>query len=115
VDGISTRCGWEVVFAETADQARHLSGQLNPAIILLDRDVAGGDWRHAVSSLSSSSAGTCVLLISKVADEYLWNEVVSYGGYDLIPKPLSEKDLCRAIKLAWSYWNGRRSATLVKK
>ena len=113
---ISERNHWEVFFAETQEQARQMSDQLKPAIILFDRDVVGADWRDAVSSLASVSAGGCVLLISRVADEYLWNEIVSVGGYDLLHKPLNEKDLSRAIKLAWSYWRGmRRPAVLAKK
>jgi len=38
-------------------------------------------------------------------DDYLWNEVVRRGGYDVLSKPLREEDLMRAIKLAWAYWN----------
>jgi len=44
-------------------------------------------------------------LVSKVADEYLWNEIVRRGGYDILSKPLQEDEVVRAIKLARSYWS----------
>ena len=89
-----------------------MSAQLRPHIILLDRDLADGDWRDSLSACASSSAGVCTILISRVTDDYLWNEVVGNGGYDVLVKPLREQNVQRAVKFAWSYWNStRRSAT----
>ena len=56
-----------------------------------------------------------MLLISRVTDEYLWNEVVSNGGYDVLRKPLSESDVQRQVRLAWSYWSGMRQGPAVSK
>jgi AmiR/NasT family two-component response regulator len=107
---------WEMVFANGCDEARVLSDRIKPQIILFDRDAAGADWRQEVSVLATASGGACVLLISTVADDNLWNEVVLNGGYDVLRKPLREADLLRAVKLAWSYWNGiRQIATMTKK
>jgi FixJ family two-component response regulator len=116
LDEISCRNQWDVVFAKEYNEARLLSDRLKPPIILFDRDVAGPDWRHAVSSLASVSGSACVLLISRVADDYLWNEVVLNGGYDVLSKPLREGDVMRAVRLAWSYWNGvRRTGAISRK
>ena len=48
------------------------------------------------------------MLISPVADDYLWNEVLSNGGYDVLAKPLRQQDVLRAVKFAWSYLNSTR-------
>ena len=87
-----------------------MAERLKPQIILLDRDLADGDWRNSLSACASASAGACTLLISRVADDYLWNEVVCNGGYDVLRKPLREQDVLRAVKFAWSYWNSARPA-----
>jgi hypothetical protein len=106
---------WDVVFAKTCDEARLVSEQIKPQIILVDRDLAEGDWRQSLLACASSS-GACTMLISRVADDYLWNEVVSNGGYDVLRKPLREQDVLRAVKFAWSYWNSaRRAAASAKK
>jgi len=106
---------WEVFFAKTCAEARQVSEQIKPHIILLDRDLADGDWRDALSACASSSAGACTMLISRVADEYLWNEVVCNGGYDVLPKPLREQTVLHAVKFAWSYWNSARRASAIPR
>ena len=105
---LSARNSWGVIFASSRDEARDALRNVQPQIILLDREADLADWRYTVSSLSAASNGACVLLVSRVADEYLWNDVVSNGGYDVVRRPLSEEDLLRNVRLAWSYWNATR-------
>ena len=45
------------------------------------------------------------MLVSKVIDDYLWNELVSNGGYEVLRKPLREDQVSRAVRMAWSYWS----------
>lgn len=115
VDGVSKRNQWEVLHAATIDEARRLADRHRPQVILFDRDVAGVNWRYVVSALASASGGGCVLLISRVVDDYLWNEVVSNSGYDILRKPLGEEELVRNIRLASSYFHGVRQAAAAKK
>jgi DNA-binding response OmpR family regulator len=115
LDDISRRNHWNTSFASTSNEARESLKQSKPQIILIDRDVDGKDWRFAVSSLAAASGGACVLLISRVIDDYLWNEVVTNGGYDVLRKPLNENEVLRNVKLAWSYWSGTRPADPVAK
>lgn len=116
LDEISRRNHWNISFASSSDEAREWLKRSKPQIILIDRDIDGADWRYAVSSLAAASGGACVLLISRVIDDYLWNEVVTNGGYDVLRKPLSENDVMRNVRLAWSYWSStRQSANVIKK
>jgi DNA-binding response OmpR family regulator len=113
---LSLRQRWETFFAASRDDAREAIRRVQPQIVLLDRDLEPADWRYALSSLAAASNGACVLLVSRVIDEYLWNEVVSNGGYDLVRKPLSEEDVSRNVKLALSYWTAthRTNAAVTK-
>ena len=45
------------------------------------------------------------MLVSKVIDDYLWSELVTYGGYEVVRKPLREDEVSRAVRMAWSYWS----------
>jgi FixJ family two-component response regulator len=78
--------------------------KLESPIIIWDRDLTRGDWRNIVRALASLPQRPCVLLLSRVVDDYLWNEVVRVGGYDVLSKPLKEVEVLRAVRLAWSYW-----------
>jgi FixJ family two-component response regulator len=59
----------------------------------------------AVESLAASTHGACVILMSGVADDYLFQELIRRGGYDILPKPLRPDNAARVVKLALSYWN----------
>lgn len=113
---LSRRQHWDMYVAASRDQAHRAIQQVQPHVVLLDRDVEPAGWRYALSSLAQASNGACVLLVSPVIDEYLWNDVVLNGGYDVLRKPLSEDDVSRNVKLALSYWNAthRPSVPLAK-
>ncbi len=98
------RYHWEVFFANTCEEARLLADELHPQILLMDRDLAGSGWRTAMSSIASSSSEPCILLVSRVIDDYLWNEVVYNGGYEVVAKPIREDEVLRSVRLAWCYW-----------
>jgi FixJ family two-component response regulator len=106
--GLGSRNQWSMSFAETIQEAQAHSEQLGASVILCDRDMPGREWGATVQALASSPHRPCVLLVSRVVDGYLWNEVVRRGGYDVLAKPLREPDVLRAIKLAGIYWNTAR-------
>jgi DNA-binding response OmpR family regulator len=105
---------WAVFFAATRQQADRALQELKPQIMLFDRDLAGQGWREFVTSFAAASGGICIMLVSKVIDDYLWNELVSNGGYEVLRKPLREEEVSRAVKMAWTYWSSavKRAATL---
>jgi len=103
--GLGSRNQWSMSFADTIEGVQALSQQLTASVILCDRDAAGREWWEAVQRLSSSAHDPCVVLISRIVDDYLLNEVVRRGGYDVLTKPLREEEAGRAIKLADIYWN----------
>lgn len=47
-------------------------------------------------------------MISRLADESLWAEVLNLGGYDVLPTPLVEDEVTRVVWLAWQNWNNER-------
>jgi FixJ family two-component response regulator len=109
VADIGHRHQWDVHFANTCEDALEASNELVVPVILCDRDLPGTEWRDVVRSLASCPHRACVILISRVLDDYLWDEVGRRGGYDVLSKPLQEVDVVRAVRLASSYWNTLRS------
>ena len=93
-----------VRFAESFEEACSVTNQLAAPVVLLDRGWPGIEWRAAVERLSALAHHACVILVSGAADGYLWQELIRYGGYDVLPKPLRADDVARAVKLALSYW-----------
>lgn len=99
--------GWNVSFAETVEQARtRLAGNV-VAVILLDRDSAGVEWRSMVRNLADHRPAPCIILMSPVVDRYLFQELVNQGGYDVVAKPLQREELRRIVGLAFAFWKSR--------
>src|SRR5580692_8259377 len=98
---------WEVHFAESCEQASAMANRLAAPVILLDRDWPGTEWRSAVESLAALPHRACVVLVSGVADAYLWQEIVRRDGYDILSKPLRRNEVMRVVKLALTYWGIR--------
>jgi DNA-binding NarL/FixJ family response regulator len=111
---------WAVLFVDSVTEAQTAAANLRVPVILCDRDLVGADWRETVSGLASSSPLTCVVLISRAADNSLWEEVIRSGGYEVLSRPLRPEEVVRVIKLASSFWNsmlkmpayGKRSAQI---
>ena len=103
--GVCGRNGWNLLFADTCEEARIALHKLKSPVVLCDRDLPGRGWRWTVEGLAASPHRACIILVSGVVDTYLWNEVVRTGGFDVLSKPLREDEVVCAVRLAWSYWN----------
>ena len=98
------RAHWDLRVASSCEEAWHLADHLRAAVILYDRDIQETEWREAVGILSALAQRPMVILISRVADEYLWNELFRIGGFDILRKPLRAEEVERVLTLALSYW-----------
>jgi len=106
---------WTLYYANTCGEAWDLLNQTHAPIALCDRDLPATDWPGVVQMMASAPHKTYTILLSKVADDYLWNEVIRHGGHDLLATPLAEEKVLRAIRLAISWNNSvRLQAMLIK-
>lgn len=106
----------ETHFVESCEEACAVANQSTAPVILCDRDWPGTEWRVNVQSLATLPHWPCVVLMSGVCDNYLLQEVIRRGGYDVLPKPLRADSVVRVVKLAVSYRNSSpRSTTLTRR
>ena len=103
LSSFSVRGQWDLVFTSSCQEALAILESRRAAVIVCDRDLPGPDWRECVRSLAGARPESPILLMSSIFDEYLWEEVVHIGGYDVAPKPLQEEQVVRIVNLAWSY------------
>jgi DNA-binding response OmpR family regulator len=107
------RKNWGIQFTNSCEEAWMIANRLTAPVILCDRDLPETEWRQAVLTLAALPHRPIVILLSEVADEYLWSELFRIGGFDILAKPLRTKDVRRAVKLALSCWRSE-AATAVK-
>jgi DNA-binding NtrC family response regulator len=102
---IAAGYGWKISIVGSSDAAvTLLKGQPTP-LVICDRDLSGEAWHDALGKIAAQPQAVCVLLASRVADQYLWNQVIQHHGYDLVVKPFQPEELRRAVTFAWS-WRG---------
>jgi hypothetical protein len=77
--------------------------------------MADQEWRAVVTGFAAASGGACIMLVSKVIDDYLWSELVANGGYEVLRKPLREDEVFRSVRMAWSYWSSAAKRVLSSK
>jgi hypothetical protein len=77
--------------AATISNARLLlAGRIAP-VIICERDLPDGTWRDLLHF------GKNVIVVSRIADEAFWSEVLNRGGYDVLASPLEERDVLHAL------------------
>jgi DNA-binding NarL/FixJ family response regulator len=91
---------WELRFTNSPTEAFKWVSQNQFEIILCDRNQPGYPWREVMDCLAKSSPRSCILLISPVNDDYLWNDVLQWGGYDVLRRPLLPEAVLHSIGAA---------------
>jgi len=72
-----------------------------PRVVICERDLPDGSWKDVLAITMSLHNPPSVAVTSRLADDYLWMEVLNWGGYDVLAKPLDQCELNRSIQLAW--------------
>ena len=92
---------WDVEFVyRVEDAVRRQREELAPVVICEASGV--GDWRRLVGE-----SLPLVVVISHLADDALWQEVLQAGGYDVLRIPLEGRELGKVLEVAGSHWRHR--------
>jgi DNA-binding response OmpR family regulator len=100
---IAARSGWRRRIAASVGEAAALLAGGARAVVVLDRDLPGEDWRHGLPLLARLPQAAGVLLASTADDEQLWQDVSRHHGQDVLRKPFAYDETVRAVELAWSF------------
>lgn len=79
-----------------------------PHVVICDATLPDADWKKVLGQTASLSDAPRLIVISRLADESLWAEVLNLGGYDVLPTPLVEDEVTRVVWLAWQNWTNER-------
>jgi DNA-binding NarL/FixJ family response regulator len=108
IEAVSSEAGWILTLSDLPP-----AGSAKPAtklapIILFDRDLAPGNWRETVASLTRRSPRPYLILLSLSSDGNLWDELQRVGGSDILRTPLDRESTLQAVRRAWSLWQSQQ-------
>jgi DNA-binding response OmpR family regulator len=69
-------------------------------VIVCEQDLPDGNWKDILGDTAAFPSPPALVVTSRLADEYLWAEVLNLGGYDLLAKPFSETEVKRVLAAA---------------
>jgi hypothetical protein len=102
----SVNCDWAVRHALSFDDASTIMSKEPIAMVVYDSDLSEVPWQLALPRLIAIASDACILLASRVADEYLWQEVVRCNGYDILVKSAGSERIISTLRFAW-FWRKR--------
>jgi CheY-like chemotaxis protein len=95
--------GWSVAIVNTPAEAMARLQAEPVTAAICDQDLPEEDWRVVMNRIAALPKSPCVLLASRVMDQYLWNEVIQCRGYDVVSKPFQSEELRRVLAFALSF------------
>jgi DNA-binding response OmpR family regulator len=101
-------CHCEAHAARTCQQGLAILRERAVSIVICERDLPDGTLKDILQALDTLSDRPFLIVMSRLADDHLWVEVLNLGGYDVLLKPLDHKEVARSIDSAWRNWSQRQ-------
>ena len=70
-------------------------------VVITERDLPLGDWKDILVAIQQLPHPPLLVVTSRLADEYLWTEVLNLGGHDVLAKPFQAVELRWVLESAW--------------
>ncbi len=97
---------WALRLTQSPQEAFALASHSHFAIILCDRNQPGYPWREVMERLADCSPRSCILLVSPISGDDLWQSVLQHGGYDVLRRPLRDNSTLHAIYTVLRFISG---------
>jgi hypothetical protein len=78
--------------------------------VIVDCPPGKDFWKRILLEVCQP-AGIPLIVTSRVTDERLWSEVLTYGGFDILAQPLDLHEVDRIMKSALR-WHREKSSTM---
>jgi DNA-binding response OmpR family regulator len=96
---------WQLHLSDSLNDARVLLNKSHIGVVLTDRHLPDGGWQDVLHELErSSTKAPPVIVVSRLADERLWAEVLNLRGYDVLATPLDTDEVRWSISSAFRHW-----------
>lgn len=96
---------WDLCSVQSLGEAFDFLRANNAAVAICDRDLPDGTWKSLLAELAHGENPPVLLVSSRIADDYLWAEVLNLGGCDVLAKPFDAREVIWAVSMAWNDWS----------
>jgi DNA-binding NtrC family response regulator len=94
---------WRLTAASSCRQAFEKLSNIFPLVVFSESSLPDGTWKDVFELILRFDEPYPFLVVtSRLADESLWSEVLQFGGFDVLTKPLIEEDVRRVLDSVWT-------------
>ncbi len=115
LEQIFSELRWTLHRALTLPSAIAFLAENHAPVVICERDLAPGTWKDMLDGAIVMPQPPCVIVTSRLADEYLWAEALNVGAYDVLAKPFEREEVIRMVSLASRRWHDQYLRTRVPK
>jgi len=102
---IFERQNWRLTAVATPDQALRFLRHTAVPLVISERDLPGACWKDLLPALHDSPRPPLLVVMSRLADERLWSEVLNLCGHYVLMKPLCRPEALRVFSHAFHRWS----------
>lgn len=107
--GILPGSEWTLHFARVLSEARTLLRRSHVDVVISDSRLSDGlCWKDLLGEIQAMGGPPPLIVADRLADEYLWAEVLNLGGYDLLAKPFDAREVRHAVGAANRHFENER-------
>ncbi len=81
-----------------------------PSVIICERDLPDGSWKHLFEETQALPLPPKFIVSSRLADEYLWVEVLNLGGHNVLSTPFDAREVAYVVRYAAESWRRERES-----
>jgi len=101
---VFSHSNWKFEHVRTCGEARKLLSSAEVGVVLCGTELSDGNWRDLLQDVGRQPVPPRLIVVSSLADDRLWGEVLDLGGYDVLGKPFDPSEVIRVVSLAWRQW-----------
>jgi DNA-binding NtrC family response regulator len=101
---------WNLHVVETLGHARPLIDELAAGVVISDHSLPDGSWQDVLLELQCRRVDPVLIVVSRLADDGLWAEVLNLGGHDVLAAPLQAQEAILSVSIAWRHWEAKLEA-----
>ena len=98
------RSNWKLYRSHTLREGLALAREHRIPVILAEARFPRSTWKEVLHETERLPHASRLIVTSPTADDELWAEVLNLGGYDVLAKPLDEREMFHVVGQAWMGW-----------
>jgi len=98
---------WTLLEASTVAEAAATLRECLPVVLICEAELPDGTWAELLDQAQNLPAPPPVIVTAHSADDDFWMQVLNRGGYNVLGKPFSEREVFEMVSVAWRHRKDR--------